>query len=1027
MPRAAHSAWGSVRGVGYNRHMTHSQPDAAYMPGLHLVLGPPNAGKLGAALSWWAELRHARPLLVVPSLADATEVESELLRRVSVVLDDRPVCTFDRLVTLLAPEGPPLLGEVRRSLIVTQILEGGLSGPLGALADLPGTPEAVRTLIDEFGEGGHSSESVLAALRRGRVAAGESAAGGSALFADLALLVGRYAEAVAARGAVDRHQALTAAASTCADWGRPVAFHGFLSFTPAQRRLVLALSEHVPALVTLAFSLEREIAGHAAEEAEKLRKNASTVVHMSRQDLAFASPAIAHLERSFLVPSAEPLRADEETSQDPGRGIQHEGVRFLVSGGRRSEVESVSAEIIALLRGGARPDDIGVLLRDVGPWQRLVREVFTRFGVPHSIDGQVEFGATGLGHTLLRSLRGIATQDLDSLLAYVRTAYHPASASAVDDAEARLRRRAVTSGRHLASEFDGLLPGALDLLRDAVVWEDGEAVGLEAQRLVTLAAGMVATAAFCRPLGSPALSEDALALAALSRALREAAEESAVGVFPGERLGGASSRRSFDFGLSILQSLPVSLGVGDEVGVVQVTSIRRARARRFQVVFVLGLVDGEFPGPSQAPGLLGTRARRLLVDGGGRPLLSAGLSSDDAALFALSVSRAWQLLYLSARDAEDDGSEVLPSPFWAEARRLLGGGKELRRGLEDVVFTPADAPTPREFLRACAASGAVPADPREAERFERLPAWECRPIALTDPGVIESLSSREKFSATEIEAYVGCPYRWFADRVVGLNTMEESLGGLQAGSVVHRVLREVYERLLAEGAERLTPPQLEGVLALVPGAIEEASSEMGGTFDESEVRLLLSEVERRIRWFLKFDADSGSELSILALESSLRAEGVDMGGFRLTGRIDRVDVDPDSGAAIIVDYKYGSQAGGPDFAAKGILQVPLYMLALQASRPELAVSGGVYVALGGRQIGGAVFSAMVESVGEWSRRGLLVEEDRLEEELRLALAAASKAVAGIRAGEIKAEPLKECPRYCTLGPLCRVPSGVSTW
>lgn len=431
MPRAAHSAWGSVRGVGYNRHMTHSQPDAAYMPGLHLVLGPPNAGKLGAALSWWAELRHARPLLVVPSLADATEVESELLRRVSVVLDDRPVCTFDRLVTLLAPEGPPLLGEVRRSLIVTQILEGGLSGPLGALADLPGTPEAVRTLIDEFGEGGHSSESVLAALRRGRVAAGESAAGGSALFADLALLVGRYAEAVAARGAVDRHQALTAAASTCADWGRPVAFHGFLSFTPAQRRLVLALSEHVPALVTLAFSLEREIAGHAAEEAEKLRKNASTVVHMSRQDLAFASPAIAHLERSFLVPSAEPLRADEETSQDPGRGIQHEGVRFLVSGGRRSEVESVSAEIIALLRGGARPDDIGVLLRDVGPWQRLVREVFTRFGVPHSIDGQVEFGATGLGHTLLRSLRGIATQDLDSLLAYVRTAYHPASASEI--------------------------------------------------------------------------------------------------------------------------------------------------------------------------------------------------------------------------------------------------------------------------------------------------------------------------------------------------------------------------------------------------------------------------------------------------------------------------------------------------------------------------------------------------------------------------------------------------------------------
>ncbi len=957
-------------------------------------------------------------MIVVPSLADVAEVESELLERVPVIFDDRPVCTIDRLVALLTPDAPRPMGDVRRSFILAEILAKGLPGPLGALADFPGTLGAATALIDELGENGHSSESILAALRRAE------STDDTGLFADLSILFSEYREALVSSNSLDRHLALLAAASACTGWRRPVAFHGFLSFTSAQRRLVLALAERAPVLVTLMVSFERDVAGYAVEEAERLRASADTVVQMPRQELAFASPAIAYLDRSFLTLGAEPRPGVDGAGGGYGTGPQHEGVRFLVSSGRRSEVESVAAEIVTLLREGVEPDDIGVLLREVAPWQRLVREVFTRFGVPHRVDGLTEFGATGLGHAMLRALRGMAAHDLADLLSYLRTPYHPLPVSGVDDAEVRLRRRGITSGSRVVEELEVLLPGALDLVKGAIVWQDGDAVGIDEGGLATLAVAMVSAVTLRRPLDSPALVEEARALSALMRALREPAEGSH-GNGPVEDDAEPSPwGRSLERALSILRSLPVTMGSGDEVGVVQVTSVRRARARRFQVVFLLGLVDGEFPGPSRAPGLLGLRARPALLDGEGRPLLPATNSSDDASLFALAVSRAWQLLYLSARDSEDDGTEVLPSPFWTEARRLLGGaGAELRRGLQDVVFTPADAPTPREFLRACAALGAFPSDPAGAGLFRSLPPWECRPVALTEPGVLARLSSRETFSATEIEAYAGCPYRWFAERVVGLNTMEESLGGLQAGSVAHRVLREIYGRLLEGGAERLTPALLEGALASVPGVLESAACEMREGFDESETRLLLSEVGRRVRWFLAFDAGSGSGLSVLELESSLPALGVDLEAFKLTGRIDRIDVDRATGATVVIDYKYGSDANGPGLAKRGALQVPLYMLALRESRPELTVSGGVYVALGGRQVGGVLSSTVSECAGDWSRRNSCVDEAVLEDELQAVLAMAGRAVEGIRAGRIEAEPLKECPSFCALRSLCRVPSG----
>lgn len=1000
--------------------MMADPPQIPYGAGLHLVLGPPNAGKLGLVLRWWMEHRVDRPVIVVPTRADVTDVELELLTRAGIVFDDAPVRTIDRLVAALRPSGPPLMGSVQRSLLLADIVSAGPpGGPLAGLGNHPGGLAALSTLLDELGDGGLAEDQVRVSLRRW------AGAGGGLLADELAGVFESYVSGLKAWGKVDRHQALAAAVEGSGVWERPLAFHGFTSFTPAQRGLVGALSGRLPVVVTLAVDSRRETRGGPPDEVAKFSAYAVSETVLPRQDLAFASPAVAYLEGNFLREGAGPRSAPPADESSAATAPTLEGVRFLLSAGRRNEVESAAAEIVSLLRAGLQPDDIGVLVRRVEPWRSTISAVFQRYGVPYRLDGTVSLGATGLGFALLSAVRGLARDDLDSLLGYLRGPYHPASAAGVDAAEVAMRgdRRDGVA----ADALESLLSGALVAARGALRWNGGEAAAVDPEGLRSLAASMLTVSAGAASAGSSTFEQDARAFAVLDRGLDEI-DGSDAGEARDDRPGRGLAHRSVETALAVLAQLPVSLGRGDEAGVVRVTTVSRARARRFPVVFVLGLVDTEFPGSERPPALLGAPDRAAFIDPDGVPILSAGERSDEAALFTLALSRPWQLLYLSGRDAEDDGGEAQLSPFWVEARRLLPGAPVgPRRGLEDVVHTPSAAPTEREFLRACAALGLVPADSRLAGQLEGLAAWECRPIRLSHPALLSVLSSREVFSATELEQYTRCPFGWFAERAVGLKTMEKDFGPLQTGGVLHQVLKVVYESLRQAGEPRLTPTLLPAALEVAEQALTAAIESMRGQWSDAELELTRAQAADLVRAFVTFDARSLSTLALAGVETSLPAAGVDLGGFRLSGRIDRIDSDPVTGALLVIDYKSGSDAHGSDFAARGALQVPLYALALRQDRSGVDAAGGVYVALKTCVRRGAVVREVAERAGNWISATDRVDGDELEVLLSDVLVSARRAAAGIRGGDIRAEPLKECPSYCSLSPLCRTPLKARAW
>jgi hypothetical protein len=151
--------------------------------------------------------------------------------------------------------------------------------------------------------------------------------------------------------------------------------------------------------------------------------------------------------------------------------------------------------------------------------------------------------------------------------------------------------------------------------------------------------------------------------------------------------------------------------------------------------------------------------------------------------------------------------------------------------------------------------------------------------------------------------------------------------------------------------------------------------------------------------------------------------GLDLGGFSLSGKIDRIDLDPFSARGIVQDYKSGKQAlSAQKIQSELRLQIPLYMLVL---RDLLGVEpiGGLYRALAGeRQARGLLRASERDaSLAGFSPRDYL-EDDEFWTVVDQAKEHARSFVDRIRAGDVRHDPRGgfPCPSWCDRGPMCRV-------
>jgi ATP-dependent helicase/DNAse subunit B len=970
---------------------------------LSLIAGPANAGKVELLLDRYLESLDREPVLIVPNRSDVESVSRELLRRRPALLGGS-IDTFDDLFERVAYAGAdarPLLSPAQRALLVRRVLGSAPLDGLAASARFGGfADELLRTL----GE-----------LESGLLDPNE-------LEGELAGLYAAYRNELDRLGLWDRdllrRRASERVQSELEAWnGEPVFAYGFEDLTGAEWALLEALAARTEVSVSLPYEPARPAFASLRRTAEDLQRLAAgRIEELPPRYGHVAHPALAHLERALF-------------SDDPHETVAIDGaVRFFEGAGARGALELVGEELLALLRSGMSAERIGIVCPSVDRLRAPLETALGTLGVPYSVDGEVRLAQTPFGQALTALVRfawlGGARREL---FTFLRSPFSGLERRSVDFVEGRLRGRAVQAAERVLEEGEklhGRAFPALAELRDSD--EPVEAVRVLAARMLRNAYGLEAP-----PVGEPS-RRDLRAYEALTRLLTELGRW--------QRLAGDLTREDV---ASALERQTLRPQQGDEPGRVAVLDLRRARTRRFDAVFVLGLEEGSLPRRGTASPFLDDDTRRALDERGSR-LQRPDSVSRDRYLFYTACTRPLERLYLVREAATDEGSPREPSPFWDEVQSVFAADEvrlwTRRRPLSALTWSLEDAPTDRERLRALAELAATDSD--GARALARANAWERRldralgafrrPTRLTHPLVLEQLEAKHTFNVTELERFADCSSAWFIERFLDPKSIDAEVDAKLRGSVAHNALYKFFTRLPKElGVEQLDERVVEDAVRLMRACLEEALQGVRMDMTEMQARELDQGLWRDLEAVVRAECESELTLVPRRFEVLFGGEraapelqrGLDLGdGLTLSGKIDRIDVDPFGARGIVQDYKSGKYAhSAREIESELRLQIPLYMLVLR-DLVGLEPLGGLYRPLAGeRKARGLLRASETETLQGYSRNDYL-EEDAFWAAVDRARETARSLGRRIRSGDVVHDPKGgECPAWCNLWPMCRVP------
>jgi ATP-dependent helicase/nuclease subunit B len=970
--------------------------------GLSLLVGPANAGKVTLLLERYLAAVAASPkldpVLIVPNRSDVDRVERELLARCGALLGGT-IGTFDDVFRRLAQssgDARPVLTDAQRALAVRASVAStrpSLNG-VSASSELGGFAETFAAAVSEL------EASLLEP---------------EALDGDLALLYRAYRSELDRLGVWDRELERKAAVERLRNeldaWGGEAVFaYGFEDLTGAEWALLEALAARAEVTVSLPYEPGRPVFESLRRTAEDLGALADgRIEELPPRYAEVAQPALAHLERVLF--------ADRAPEPPPIDGT----IRFFEGAGTRGALELVGEEILTLVRSGTAPERIGVVCPTSERWRAPLETALATLGVPFSVDGFVRLGHTDFGRPLADLLRfAWLGGDRNRLFGFLRSPYSGLARANVDFVEGRLRGRAISASDQVVEEAERLRGAPVPLLD--VVRDTHDP--LEAVRRV--AAAMLRNA---YGLDGPPVGEAARGDLAAHEALRTLLLEldhwrERTGPLAREDIVAAIERHS------------VRAGRGDEAGRVAVVDLMRARTRRFDVVFVLGLEEGALPRRGFASPFLDDDRRREL---GGR-LERPDRVARDRYLFYTACTRPTQRLYLVREAATDDGAPVEPSPFWDEVVALFDPDDvrrwTRRRSLSQLTWPLEAAPTERERLRALAEL--TTRDPDAADALARANDWErrlerarsafSRVTVLRHPLVLEQLAARTTLSVTELERYADCSEAWFVERFLDPRDIDQAVDAKLRGSIAHTALHRFFSGLPKEvGTERVEPERVEDAVEwmrrCLDGALEGVRMEMSDVQRRELRQTLARDLEALVRAEARsplplvprrFEVAFGSDRAAPELQRGLELEGI-----TLSGKIDRIDLDPFSARGIVQDYKSGASAHSAAEIEKELrLQIPLYMLVL---RDLIGVEplGGVYRPLAGKRNARGLLRTG-EGLDGFAKNDYR-DADEFWAQVESAKQTATTLASRLRGGDVRHDPRHgECPSWCDLWSMCRV-------
>lgn len=246
---------------------------------------------------------------------------------------------------------------------------------------------------------------------------------------------------------------------------------------------------------------------------------------------------------------------------------------------------------------------------------------------------------------------------------------------------------------------------------------------------------------------------------------------------------------------------------------------------------------------------------------------------------------------------------------------------------------------------------------------------------LCDPDVQAHIAHRyqgHRYSATELETFQQCPFRFYTHYLLGLRPEEEASPELLAttrGELLHLALALLYREHLDALRAIATPDDASGsarLRMLIEQSLATASAQLqekcAGQHHAIE-KITRSQLVDLIETSVRRDLDTWRHLGSEALKPTYLewtfgtddapvriASTISDQSITLGGKIDRIDVHPQEKTLCIIDYKAGRGESLSGAMKKGLhLQLPLYLLAAQQRWPDMIALGGILFHLGSNE------------------------------------------------------------------------------
>jgi ATP-dependent helicase/nuclease subunit B len=764
-----------------------------------------------------------------------------------------------------------------------------------------------------------------------------------------------------------------------------LAVYGFYDFTESQKRLLEACIRH---LSLTAFMPRRETQGfaYAAPILKWYRSRGFQVQSLGKPDTA-GRKLVEVVSREIFRerPKAHSTREDRT-------------VRIIAAPSEAQEVREIAREVLRLAREDEIPfHEMAVLLRNFALYAPLLQETFQNLRVPLHLQGGKPLSRTQAGKSMLLLLDLVGSNfrrgEVMEFLTFAPLAW-----------DRFLPEEPPTSQWDLISREAGIVEGRNQWEEKLTSWmaqqeqqeeEEGKQTLIqEAERFHGfLRAFFPALDRFPRNSSWQEMAKASLLL--LDSYFEASGDREAIGevlqsLVSLDSLGLEVQVRQFKEILSeALEEKTLPHGSFQKGGVC-VSDLMPARGLSFRAVFIPGLVERSFPAsPRQDPLLLDLERQAMnqdLKEKGHVPLKRYRFT-EEKLLFTLALGAAKEKLILSyPRLDPSTGRERIPSFFLLRVGEALCGGAMDYSRLETIPqygrvplsrLAPEDsdeAVDEGEFDLSQVGKALRTRDRREVSYFPRAFPVFNRALSMASQrwgfhsfteydGCLKSARARkllgERFalsgqvlSATKLETYAACPFKYFLEEVLGLKPLPSPeevrrIQPLERGTMVHEILFRFFEAASKKCPGPLQPENLEEYRKI----LEEAAS---SSFAAAEAQgwtgyPLLWEIDRQsiledLRAFLEKEvqAEEGMIPALFEVRFGPRSRSPRKGGadepillaledgttFSLRGRMDRVDFSSVRDSLRVIDYKTGKLQGEEDgFCGGTTLQLPLYLMA----------------------------------------------------------------------------------------------------